>query len=72
MGLLSIFSGILALFQVATGHVAVSATAVYKTAVMVDKISSEELKGTWTAKIEDDFKNIIFNSDNDVKEKEND
>jgi hypothetical protein len=74
MGILSILSGIVSLFQVMTGQATLSAASVYQTAVMADKVTTEDFKGTWTAKIEDDIKGVFITTpavdNNEIKEKE--
>jgi hypothetical protein len=74
MGILSVLSGIVSLFQVITGQATISAASVYQTAVMADKVTTENFRGTWTAKIEDDIKGVFITTpavdSNEIKEKE--
>jgi hypothetical protein len=53
MGVFSILSGIVSLFQVMTGQATLSATTIYQTAVMVDKVTTEDFRGTWTSELEE-------------------
>jgi len=36
-----------------TGQATLSATTVYQTAVMADKVTTEDFRGTWTAELEE-------------------
>jgi len=53
MGFISIITGILSWVQVGLGQAPISATTLYHGAVLVDKVTTEDLKGTWSAELQE-------------------
>ena len=53
MGFISVITGILSWIQVGLGQAPISATTLYHGAVLVDKASTEDFKGTWSAEIQE-------------------
>ena len=53
MGFISIITGILSWIQVGLGQAPISATTLYHGAVLVDKVTTEDFKGTWSAEIQE-------------------
>ena len=53
MDFISIFSAIFSWIQVGTGQAAITATTLYQGAVMVDKVTTEDFRGTWSAEIQE-------------------
>jgi hypothetical protein len=68
MDIISIVSGILSWLQVSMGQASVTAGTVYQGAVMVDKITTEDFRGTWTAELQEQgiqtFKGFIIKVEN--------
>jgi len=68
MDLISIISGILSWLQVSMGQASVTAGTVYQGAVVVDKITTEDFRGTWTAELQEQgvqtFKGFIIKVEN--------
>lgn len=53
MGFISIITGILSWIQVGLGQAPISATTLYHGAVLVDKVTTEDLRGTWSAELQE-------------------
>ena len=59
MDIFSIIAGILSWLQVGMGQASVTAGTVYQGAVMVDKVTTEDFRGTWSAELQDHGRQII-------------
>lgn len=59
MGFISIITGILSWIQVGLGQAPISATTLYHGAVVVDKVTTEDFKGTWSAELQEQGIQII-------------
>jgi hypothetical protein len=70
MDIFSIIAGILSWLQVSMGQASVTAGTVYQGAVMVDKVSTEDFRGTWSAELQEHGKQIIQGFVVSVNEKE--
>ena len=70
MDIFSIITGILSWLQVSMGQASVTAGTVYQGAVMVDKVTTEDFRGTWSAELQDHGKQIIQGFVVSVNEKE--
>ena len=70
MDIFSIIAGILSWLQVSMGQASVTAGTVYQGAVMVDKVTTEDFRGTWSAELQDHGKQIIQGFVVSVNEKE--
>ena len=70
MDIISIITGILSWLQVGMGQASVTAGTVYQGAVVVDKVTTEDFRGTWSAELQEQGKQIIqgFTVKIDVKE----
>ena len=70
MDIFSIVAGILSWLQVSMGQASVTAGTVYQGAVVVDKVTTEDFRGTWSAELQENGKQIIqgFTVKIDVKE----
>ena len=70
MDIFSIVAGILSWLQVSMGQASVTAGTVYQGAVVVDKVTTEDFRGTWSAELQEQGKQIIqgFTVKIDVKE----
>ena len=70
MDIISIVTGILSWLQVSMGQASVTAGTVYQGAVVIDKVTTEDFRGTWTAELQEQGKQIIqgFTVKIDVKE----
>jgi hypothetical protein len=53
MDIFSIVAGILSWLQVSMGQASVTAGTVYQGAVMVDKVTTEDFRGTWSAELQE-------------------
>jgi hypothetical protein len=53
MDIFSIVAGILSWLQVGMGQASVTAGTVYQGAVMVDKVTTEDFRGTWSAELQE-------------------
>jgi hypothetical protein len=53
MDIFSIVAGILSWLQVGMGQASVTAVTLYQGAVVVDKVTTEDLRGTWSAELQD-------------------
>lgn len=53
MDIISIITGILSWLQVSMGQASITAGTVYQGAVVVDKITTEDFRGTWTAELQE-------------------
>jgi hypothetical protein len=53
MGFISVITGILSWIQVGLGQAPISATTLYHGAVLVDKATTEDFRGTWSAEIQE-------------------
>lgn len=53
MGFISVITGILSWIQVGLGQAPISATTLYHGAVVVDKVTTEDFKGTWSAELQE-------------------
>ncbi len=70
MDIFSIIAGILSWLQVSMGQASVTAGTVYQGAVMVDKVTTEDFRGTWSAELQDHGRQIIQGFMVSVNEKE--
>ena len=70
MDIFSIITGILSWLQVSMGQASVTAGTIYQGAVMVDKVTTEDFRGTWSAELQDHGKQIIQGFVVSVNEKE--
>ncbi len=70
MDIFSIVAGILSWLQVSMGQASVTAGTIYQGAVVVDKVTTEDFRGTWSAELQEQGKQIIqgFTVKIDVKE----
>jgi hypothetical protein len=70
MDIFSIITGILSWLQVSMGQASVTAGTIYQGAVVVDKITTEDFRGTWSAELQEQGRQIIqgFTVKIDVKE----
>jgi hypothetical protein len=59
MDVISIISGILSWLQVSTGQASITAGTIYQGAAMIDKVTTEDFRGTWSAELQDHGKQII-------------
>ena len=59
MDIFSIITGILSWLQVSMGQASVTAGTIYQGAVVVDKVTSEDFRGTWSAELQQHGKQII-------------
>jgi hypothetical protein len=59
MDIISIVTGILSWLQVSMGQASVTAGTIYQGAVVVDKITTEDFRGTWTAELQEQGRQII-------------
>lgn len=59
MGFISIITGILSWVQVGLGQAPITATTLYHGAVLVDKVTTEDFKGTWSAELQEQGRQII-------------
>ena len=53
MDIFSIIAGILSWLQVGMGQASVTAGTVYQGAVMIDKVTTEDFRGTWSAELQE-------------------
>jgi hypothetical protein len=53
MDIFSIVAGILSWLQVGMGQASVTAGTIYQGAVMVDKVTTEDFRGTWSAELQE-------------------
>jgi hypothetical protein len=70
MDIISIITGILSWLQVSMGQASVTAGTVYQGAVVVDKVTTEDFRGTWSAELQDHGRQIIQGFVVSVNEKE--
>lgn len=70
MDLISIISGILSWLQVSTGQATITAGTIYQGAVVIDKVTTEDFRGTWTAELQEQGQQIIQGFVVSVNEKE--
>jgi hypothetical protein len=70
MDIFSIVAGILSWLQVSMGQASATAGTVYQGAVMVDKVTTEDFRGTWSAELQEHGKQIIQGFVVSVNEKE--
>jgi len=70
MDLISIISGILSWLQVSMGQASITAGTVYQGAVVIDKVTTEDFRGTWTAELQEQGRQIIQGFVVSVNEKE--
>ena len=59
MGFISIITGIFSLIQVGIGQAPISAATFYHGAVVVDKMTTEDFRGTWSAEFQEQGIQII-------------
>ncbi len=59
MDIFSIVAGIFSWLQVSMGQASVTAETVYQGAVVVDKVTTEDFRGTWSAELQEHGKQII-------------
>ncbi len=53
MDIISIITGVLSWLQVGLGQASITAGTIYQGAVVVDKVTTEDFKGTWSAEIQE-------------------
>lgn len=53
MDIISIVTGIFSWLQVSIGQASITATTIYQGAVVVDKVTTEDFRGTWSAEIQE-------------------
>ena len=53
MDIFSIITGILSWLQVGMGQASVTAGTVYQGAVVIDKVTTEDFRGTWSAELQE-------------------
>jgi len=70
MDIFSIVAGILSWLQVSMGQASVTAGTVYQGAVVIDKVSTKDFRGTWTAELQEGSQQIIQGFVVSVNEKE--
>ena len=70
MDIFSIVAGILSWLQISMGQASVTAGTVYQGAVVVDKVTTEDFRGTWSAELQDHGRQIIQGFMVSVNEKE--
>jgi hypothetical protein len=70
MDIFSIIAGILSWLQVGMGQASVTAGTIYQGAVMVDKVTTEDFRGTWSAELQEQGRQIIQGFMVSVNEKE--
>jgi len=70
MDIISIVTGILSWLQVSMGQASVTAGTIYQGAVVVDKVTTEDFRGTWSAELQEHGKQIIQGFVVSVNEKE--
>jgi len=70
MDIISIITGILSWLQVSMGQASITAGTIYQGAVVVDKITTENFKGTWSAELQEQGIQIIKGFVVSVDEKE--
>ncbi len=70
MGFISIITGILSWVQVGLGQAPISATTLYHGAVLVDKVTTEDYKGTWSAELQEKGIQVIKGAVASVNDKE--
>jgi hypothetical protein len=70
MDIFSIITGILSWLQVSMGQASVTAGTIYQGAVVVDKVTTEDFRGTWSAELQEQGKQIIQGFVVSVNEKE--
>jgi len=70
MDLISIISGILSWLQVSMGQASITAGTIYQGAVVIDKVTTEDFRGTWTAELQEQGRQIIQGFVVSVNEKE--
>ena len=59
MDIISIVTGILSWLQVSMGQASVTAGTIYQGAVVIDKVTTEDFRGTWSAELQEQGKQII-------------
>jgi hypothetical protein len=69
MDIISIVTGILSWLQVSMGQASVTAGTIYQGAVVVDKITTEDYRGTWSAELQEQGRQIIHGFVVSVNEK---
>ena len=70
MDIISIVTGILSWLQVSMGQASVTAGTVYQGAVVIDKVTTEDFRGTWSAELQEQGRQIIQGFVVSVNEKE--
>jgi hypothetical protein len=70
MDIFSIVAGILSWLQVIAGQASITAGTIYQGAVVVDKVTTEDFRGTWSAELQEHGKQIIQGFVVSVNEKE--
>ena len=70
MDIFSIVAGILSWLQVSMGQASVTGVTLYQGAVVVDKVTTEDFRGTWSAELQENGKQIIRGFVVGVNEKE--
>ena len=70
MDIISVVTGILSWLQVSMGQATITAGTVYQGAVVIDKVTTEDFRGTWTAELQEQGRQIIQGFVVSVNEKE--
>jgi hypothetical protein len=70
MDFISIIAGIFSWLQISMGQASVTAGTIYQGAVVVDKVTTEDFRGTWSAELQEHGKQIIQGFVVSVNEKE--
>ncbi len=53
MDIISIITGMLSWLQVGLGQASITAGTIYQGAVVVDKVTTEDFRGTWSAELQE-------------------
>ena len=59
MDIISIITGIMSWLQVTAGQASITATTIYQGAGVVDKVTTEDFRGTWSAELQEQGIQII-------------
>lgn len=59
MDIISIVTGIFSWLQVSIGQASITASTIYQGAVVVDKVTTEDFRGTWSAELQEQGIQII-------------
>ena len=70
MDIISIVTGIFSWLQVSIGQASITSGTIYQGAVVVDKVTTEDFRGTWSAELQEQGIQIIKGFVVKVNEKE--